>query len=494
MEIHDLTIAEAGDRIRKKDVSVSEIVSSCRAVIAAQDPALHAYLEVFDDAQTEAEKRDEDLARMDEAERRLLPPLFGIPLAIKDNILIRGKRASAGSRMLENYTAPYDATVITKLKNQGAVFLGRTNMDEFAMGGSTEHSAFGPTKNPRDPARVPGGSSGGSAAAVAADMCLGALGSDTGGSVRQPASFCGVVGMKPTYGRVSRHGLIPMAASLNQIGTLAKTAEDAEILFSAIAGGDDFDATAVKDRNYELEVRNYELKNIRVGVPKEYFGKGLDADVEAVIRGAIQKMERAGAEIHEISLPHARYALPAYYIIAPCEISADLARFDGMRYGGRRSEVGGRSINLYEFYANARAEGFGSEVKRRIMLGTYALSAGYYDAYYLKAQKVRRLVRDDFERAFEKVDVIAGPTAPTPAFAFGERSHDPLSMYLADVYTVAVNLAGLPALSLPAGNVARDQVSLPVGLQMIAPRFRENALFASAKAAEKILSVSRALL
>lgn len=468
--------------MRSRDVSASELAADCIEAIRRHDGELHAYLEVFDDAKIQAKKRDEELARMDADERKRLPLLFGIPLAIKDNILIKGKRASAGSRMLEQYTAPYDATVIAKLKERGAIFLGRTNMDEFAMGSSTEHSAFGPTKNPRDPTRVPGGSSGGSAAAVAADFCLGALGSDTGGSIRQPAAFCGVVGMKPTYGRVSRHGLIPMAASLNQVGPIAKSVADAEALFAAIAGPDAFDAMVAGDSEYRLRGAIFELKNFRIGVPREYFGAGLDAAVERAIRVAISAMQGVGASVEEISLPHSSLALPAYCVIAMSEISADLARFDGIRYGHRAENP----ESLADLYMRSRAEGFGPEVKRRIMLGAYALSAGYYDAYYGKAQQARALIREDFERAFASVDVIVGPTTPTPAFPFGAGAGDPVAMYLADIYTVAVNLAGLPAISLPVGNVAREGSSLPVGLQMIAPRGADEGLFAYARAVESL--------
>ncbi|MFY9462711.1 MAG: Asp-tRNA(Asn)/Glu-tRNA(Gln) amidotransferase subunit GatA, partial [Candidatus Sungiibacteriota bacterium] len=449
MKLNELTIQEASAGIRKKDFSVSELVSACLNAVAGKDADIHAYLEIFEDAREEAKKRDEEIAAYSVEELQRLPPLFGIPLAIKDNILIAGRRCTAGSRMLENYVAPYDATVIRKLKKQGAVFLGRTNMDEFAMGGSTEHSAYGPTKNPRDLTRVPGGSSGGSAAAVAGDMCLGALGSDTGGSIRQPAAFCGIVGMKPTYGAVSRHGLITMAASLNQIGPMAKSVADTKILFDVISGADAFDAVAYEKRQI-INDKSRGLKNFKIGVPREYFGAGLDAEVERTIRGALKQMEDAGAILVDISLPHASLALPAYYIIVPCEISADLARFDGIRYGHRAIDA----VTLFDTYTRSRAEGFGAEVKRRIMLGTYALSAGYYDAYYVKAQKARALIRDDFVSAFAKVDIIVGPTTPTLAFAFGEHSRDPLSMYLADIYTVAANLAGLPALSLPAGNIA----------------------------------------
>lgn len=485
MQLNELTIQEAAAGIRKKELSVTELVSACMDEITRSDNDIHAYLDVFDEAHEEARKKDEELAGYDEYQRAKLPPLFGIPLAIKDNILIDGKRCTAGSRMLKNYVASYDATVIKKLKKQGAIFLGKTNMDEFAMGSSTEHSAFGPTKNPRDLSRVPGGSSGGSAAAVASHMCLGALGSDTGGSIRQPAAFCGTVGMKPTYGRISRHGVIPMAASLNQIGPMAKSVADTEMLFDAIAGPDAFDANAY-DRSQDAGSTKQELKNIKnlkIGVPREYFGVGLDRGVEKVIRDVLQKMEDAGAILEDISLPHSSAALPAYYIVVPCEISADLARFDGIRYGHHASDGG----TLTETYTCSRAEGFGPEVKRRIMLGTYALSAGYYDAYYVKAQKARMLIRQDFEKAFTKVDIIAGPTTPTPAFALGERNQDPLQMYLADIYTVAVNLAGVPALSLSAGNIVAGNVSLPVGLQLIAPRDRDARLFSIARSIEALV-------
>ena len=485
MELNKLTIEQAGEGIRKKDFSVVELVAAVRDAIAKRDGDIHAYLDIFDDALADARARDEELARYDAPERRNLPPLFGIPLAIKDNILIKGKHCTAGSRMLENYTASYDATVITKLKKQGAIFLGKTNMDEFAMGSSTEHSAFGPTKNPHDSTRVPGGSSGGSAAAVAADMCLGALGSDTGGSIRQPAAFCGIVGMKPTYGAVSRHGVIPMAASLNQIGPMGKTVADTDVLFHAIAGEDPLDAVSYSQPE-RLQYEKRDLKGVRVGIVREYFGSGLDPLLEQSIRAAVGKMESAGTMVREISLPHTSSALPVYYVVASSEVSADLARFDGIRYAGIRNQESGIR-NLYDTYAITRAWGFGAEVKRRIMLGTYALSAGYYDAYYIKAQKVRTLIREDFEKAFADVDIIAGPTTPTPAFYIGERQGDPLSMYLADIYTVAVNLAGLPALSLPAGVVERDGSFLPVGLQLIAPRRCDQHLFSIARAVEALL-------
>lgn len=481
MQLNELTIAQASERLRKKEFSSVELTRACLTAIAEKDKSINAFLEVFeDDAMAQAEEADKLLADPHPG----LPRLLGVPLAIKDNIMIEGKRCTAGSRMLQQYTASYDAHVTQMLKKAGAVLLGKTNMDEFAMGSSTENSAFGVTKNPHDTGRVPGGSSGGSAAAVAASMALGALGSDTGGSIRQPASFCGIVGMKPTYGSVSRHGVIAMASSLDQIGPMTKTVEDAEILWNAIAGSDVFDSTTVIKSTITDNYSIKELKNVRIGIPVEYVGKGLDNDVKKTILDVIQKIEAQGASVEEIRLPHSSYALAAYYIIVPSEVSSNLARFDGIRYGLHTNDA----RSLASAYGATRGNGFGTEVKRRIMLGTYVLSAGYYDAYYLKAQKVRRLIRQDFENAFKKVDVIIGPTTPTPAFAFGEKTNDPLSMYLADIYTVAVNLAGLPALSLPAGLVVRDTAQLPVGLQLIAPMNAESQLFNTAKEIEQLLA------
>ncbi len=485
MHHNRLTVRRAAEGIRKRTFSVTELVSDCLAEIEARNADLNAYLEVFDTARERAKKADDILSRQKHGTLSSddLPPLFGIPIAVKDNILVAGRRATAGSRILENYVAAYDATVVAKLKTQGAIILGKTNLDEFAMGSSTENSAFGPTRNPYDRARVPGGSSGGSAAAVAANLCSAALGSDTGGSIRQPASFCGIVGFKPTYGAVSRHGLIAMASSLDQIGPLAKNVEDAEILFGAIRGGDAFDSTAVKTTPHsELPAPN--SKNLRIGLPKEYFGAGLDPEVERVVKSVLERWERAGARTEDISLPHASYALSAYYIIAPSEISTNLARFDGVRYGALAPSASG-ALSLFDAYAEARAAGFGPEVKRRIMLGTYALSAGYYEAYYQKAQKVRRLIRKDFEDAFSRVDVIAGPATPTSAFPIGEKTEDPLQMYLADVYTVAANLAGVPALSLPAGRAG----NLPIGIQLIGPRHQDERLLAAAKQCEELVSL-----
>ncbi len=473
MNLNELTIAQAAEGLRAKEFSVTELVSDCIDAIEKRNPELHAYLEIARDAMQEAGKVQEML----HGHEGISPPLLGIPFAIKDNILIEGKRCTAGSKMLERYTASYDAAVIQKLKAHGAIFLGKTNMDEFAMGSSTEYSAFGPTKNPYDISRVPGGSSGGSAAAVAGHLCVAALGSDTGGSIRQPASFTGIVGFKPTYGRVSRHGLIAMASSLDEIGPITKTVEDARLVFKAIQGPDAFDATTIQHPAPRTPHPASDLGSIKIGIPKEYFGAGLDSDVEEVIRGALKKCEDAGAHVEEVSLPHAEYALPAYYIVVPSEVSANLARYDGIRYGAHvASSLQSPVSTLYDAYAKSRAEGFGQEVKRRIMLGTYALSAGYYDAYYVKAQKIRTLVKQDFDHAFGRVDVIAGPTTPTPAFRLGERARDPLEMYRADMYTVAANLAGVPAISIPAGNVVRDGKALPAGLQLIGPRMADEKL------------------
>ena len=487
MNLNELTIAQAAAGLRKKEFSSVELAMACLSAIEKKEKTIHAFLEIFEeDAIAQARQADEIFAN---SHHQLFPPLLGIPLAIKDNILIKGKRCTAGSRMLEHYTASYDASVIRALKKQGAVIMGKTNMDEFAMGSSTENSAFGATKNPHDQSRVPGGSSGGSAAAVAAFMALGALGSDTGGSIRQPASFCGIVGMKPTYGSVSRNGVIAMASSLDQIGPMAKTAEDAEIIWNAIADSDIFDSTTVAKPAIPYERHIQELKNVRIGLPMEYFGAGIDSDVKEIIFGIVKKLKAQGATVKEIHLPHSSYALPAYYIIVPSEVSSNLARFDGIRYGLNIADaVGTPHGTLMETYTKTRGMGFGTETKRRIMLGTYALSAGYYDAYYLKAQKVRRLIRQDFENAFKDVDLIIGPTTPTPAFALNEKTNNPLSMYLADIYTVAVNLAGLPALSLPAGHVLRESTQLPVGLQLITPMNTEPQLFAVAKEIEQILA------
>jgi len=455
----NLTIPKIHEKLLKREFSAIELTKSYLERIKKKNKDIFAFITISEDlALLQAKKADELIAKS-----KKVPILAGIPMGIKDNILIKDVKCTAGSKILENYIAPYDAAVIEKLKSHGAVFLGKTNLDEFAMGGSCERSAFGPTKNPYDLSRVPGGSSGGSAAAVSSDMCVCALGSDTGGSIRQPASFCGVIGMKPTYGTVSRYGLIAFASSLDQIGPITKTSEDAKIVLEAIAGKDNKDSTSIVI-NKKLQVKNYNLQNLRIGVPKEYFEGGIDTEVERIIKKAIGRFEELGAKVKEISLPHTKYALPVYYIISPSEASANLARFDGVRYGMSKVKSQKSKVkSLLDAYLQIRGEGFGEEVRRRIMLGTYALSAGYYDAYYLRAQKVRTLIKQDFDKAFQKVDVILTPTSPTPAFKIGEKITDPLTMYLADIFTIAVNLAGVPSLSLPVGRAG----DLPVGIQII---------------------------
>src|SRR3989344_3920490 len=476
IDLKSLTISKAHEHLKGGDFSAVELTRGYLDEIARRNPGLNAYLEVFEsDALSQAAAADQRF------KAGTATVLTGIPLAVKDNILIQGKIASASSRILENYHATYDATVISKLRGAGSVFLGRTNMDEFAMGGSTENSAFGPTFNPYDHSRVAGGSSGGSAAAVAMDGALFALGSDTGGSIRQPAAFCGTVGLKPTYGAVSRYGVIAMGSSLDQIGPLAKTVEDARIIFDIIKGRDEKDATSVEIR--ALNKFSAPVQNLKIGIPKEYFIKGIDPEVEKLVKEAIRKAEGLGAAMEEISLPHTQYALAVYYIIMPSEVSANLARYDGIKYGYSVAKSVRKEQNLLDVYLNSRGESFGEEVRRRIMLGTYALSAGYYEAYYLRAQKVRTLIKEDFDRAFKKVDLILTPTAPTPAFPLGEKMADPLVMYLSDIFTIGVNLAGLPALSMPVGKTGR----LPVGLQIIGRPFAEETIFGFASALEEIL-------
>jgi len=473
MELSQITINKIHRGLSEKEFSAVELVESFFRKIDSEDSKIFSYLSLNKKrALFQAREVDELISRGED-----IPLLAGVPFAVKDNMLVEGLKCTAGSKILENYLAPYNATVIERLLDQKAIILGKTNLDEFAMGASTEHSAFGPTHNPHDLERVPGGSSGGSAAAVAAGLASFALGSDTGGSIRQPASFCGVVGLKPTYGSVSRYGLIAMASSLDQIGSLAKTVEDAEIVFETIKGKDEKDSTSVelseKDRS-ELTV-----KGLRIGVPKEYFGQGLDPELEKVVKNSIEKFEKEGAMIEEISLPHCTdYALATYYIIMPSEASSNLARYDGIRYGFSDKEAN----DLKEVYSLSRQKGFGKEVIRRIMLGTFSLSSGYYDAYYLRAQKVRTLIRKDFQEAFDKVDVILSSTTPSTAFKIGEKVADPLSMYLSDILVAAVNLAGLPALSIPCGEVN----SLPVGLQIIGKPFEENKILKLGKIFEKI--------
>ncbi len=464
-----MAIREIHEQLVKKEISATDLASGYLDRI--EQETIHAFLSVDREAAlAQAKAVDAAIASKED-----IGMLAGIPCAIKDAILVEGMPCTAASKMLEHYVAPYEATCVRKLRDEGVVFLGKTNMDEFGMGASTENSAFGPTRNPVDPSRVPGGSSGGSAAAVAAQESVFALGEDTGGSIRLPAAFCGVVGLKPTYGSVSRSGVISLASSLDQVGPFGTTVEDVKLVFEAIRGRDADDATTVE----HIAAASFKgnIKNLKIGIPKEYFAEGLDPAVEKVIRGVIEKLEKAGAQIQEIRLPHTKYALATYYIINTSEASANLARYDGMRYG-LHGDAGG----LDESYLGNRGEGLGTEVKRRIMLGTYALSAGYYDAYYLKAQKVRRLLRQDFDKAFEAVDVILGPTSPVLPFKLGERMADPLAMYLVDIYTVPVNLAGLPAMSVPAGLVD----GLPVGLHLVAKPFDEQTLFETGSIIEQI--------
>jgi aspartyl-tRNA(Asn)/glutamyl-tRNA(Gln) amidotransferase subunit A len=478
-ELNRLTITEARDLLRKREISAHELTRACLDQIKLVDPKLNAFITVCArEAHEQADAADARLAAGD------APSLCGIPIAIKDIYATKGVRTTCASKILETFVPPYDATVIAKLRANGAVFVGKANLDEFAMGSSTENSAFGPTRNPHNVERVAGGSSGGSAAAVAADQCLGSLGTDTGGSIREPASFCGVVGLKPTYSRVSRYGVIAYASSLDQVGPFAKTVRDAAILLRDLAGADPCDSTcsarAVPD--YEAALTG-DVKGLRIGVPKEFFVEGIAPEVEQAVRAALKAYEAMGARLVEISLPHTSYAVAAYYIVATAEASANLSRYDGIRFGLR---VDGD--NNIELYNRTRARGFGAEVKRRIMLGTFVLSAGYYDAYYLKGQKVRTLIRNDFERAFETCDIIATPVAPTTAFALGAKTSDPLQMYLSDIFTISVNLAGLPGMSVPCGF---DGDGLPIGLQLIGPPFGEEAMLRAGDAFERTGAVKR---
>jgi aspartyl-tRNA(Asn)/glutamyl-tRNA(Gln) amidotransferase subunit A len=463
MKLTSLTIDSARSAVQERRTTSAALVEKYYSKIEQDDSAIGAYLTLCQDrALTKAAEIDA-LAARGEA----LPPLGGVPVAIKDVMVTRGVRSTAGSKILGNYIPPYNCTAVARLEAAGAVVLGKVNCDEFAMGSSNENSAWHPVHNPRDLSRVPGGSSGGSAAAVAADLAVAALGSDTGGSIRQPASFCGVVGLMPTYGRVSRYGLIAFASSLDHIGPLTKTVKDAAIILRVIAGRDPMDSTSahVSVPDYVVELEK-PVRGLRIGVAKEYFAEGLDAEVRSAIEAAIQKLAQLGCEIVPVSLPHTPYAIPVYYIIATAEASANLARFDGVRYGYRAEDA----RTLAEMYRRSRDQGFGAEVKRRIMLGTYVLSAGYYDAYYLKAQKVRTLLTRDFEEAFGQVDAIVTPTSPTPAFRLGEKVDDPLAMYLADIYTVTADLAGIPGISVPCGETKEK---LPIGLQILGKHFDE---------------------
>jgi len=475
-------IRDLHEKLINQEITSEKLTEDYFATIEKKDPEIEAYLSLNKEfALAKAATVDKKIASGEEVDL-----LAGIPCSVKDNICIEGLPATAASKVLENYIAPYDATVISKLKACDSVFLGKTNLDEFAMGASTENSAYQTTKNPHDISRVPGGTSGGAAASVAADECVWALGSDTGGSVRQPSSFCGVVGFKPTYGAVSRYGLIAMASSFDQIGPAAKSVEDAAIVFSRISGRDRFDSTTMPmaDKNYENLLGGADLSQLKIGVPKEFFAaEGLDKKVEEKTKNAIAKYEKLGAKIVDISLKNFDYALATYYVIMPCEVSSNMARFDGIRFGksvGAESEKAGTDYTLWDIYFKTRAKYIGPEVKRRIMLGTYALSAGYYDQYYKKAQKVRALIKKEFEEAFKKVDVILGPTSPTPAFKIGEKTENPLEMYLADIYTVTANIAGIPAISIPCGAVEIDGKNLPVGLQLMGKWFDEETVLSAA--------------
>ncbi len=461
---HEHTIARLSAGLAAGEFSSEELTQAFLARLERFNPALNAFITITADAALAQARAADQRRRRGEA-----GPLTGVPIAHKDIFCTNGVRTSCGSRMLDRFIAPYDATVVEKLAAAGAVMLGKTNMDEFAMGSSNETSFYGPVRNPWDLDAVPGGSSGGSAAAVAARLAPGATGTDTGGSIRQPAALCGITGIKPTYGRVSRWGMIAYASSLDQGGPMARTAEDCALLLGAMAGFDPRDSTSV-DRPVPDYVASLDrpLEGLKIGLPQEYFGEGLDGEVARVVETALAEYRRLGAEVVEISLPNSPLAIPAYYVIAPAECSSNLARFDGVRYGHRCENP----RDLLDLYTRSRGEGFGAEVKRRILVGTFALSAGYYDAYYLKAQQIRRLISDDFQRAFQQVDAIAGPTSPTVAFALGEKADDPITMYLSDIYTIAVNLAGLPGLSLPVGFVGQR----PVGMQLIGDYFAEDRL------------------
>lgn len=466
-----LSIADLQSLLRRREVSAREVIDALRKRIEAVDGKIGAYVSLdFDAAAKEAEQANVDL------------PLGGVPIAIKDIINVMGQPCTCGSKILQGYRATYDATVIRKLRAEGAVPFGKTNLDEFAMGSSTENSAVKLTRNPWDLSRVPGGSSGGSAAAVAADEAFGALGSDTGGSIRQPAALSSVVGFKPTYGRVSRFGLVAFASSLDQIGPLTKTVRDSALIMNAISGHDPQDSTSLNEpvADYAAKLGD-DLRGIRLGLPKEYMIEGIDPQVKAAIQAAVKQMNSLGAEIIDVSLPHTDYAVAVYYILATAEASANLARFDGVRYGYRAENP----RDMLDLYGRTREQGFGAEVKRRIILGTYVLSSGYYDAYYLRAQKVRELIRQDFAEAFEKVDALISPTSPVPAFKLGERTADPLQMYLADIFTIAANLAGICGISLPCGFAEVDGHRLPIGLQLLGKPLDEARIFQIAHAYEQ---------
>ncbi|MEY4528461.1 MAG: Glutamyl-tRNA(Gln) amidotransferase subunit [Nitrospirota bacterium] len=476
MSLHKLTLCELQRKFTAGEVSAKEIARAYFLRIGQVEPKVKAYVT------TQKEQAMVQAAAIDDSLKgwRKTQPMMAMPLAIKDNLCTEGVTTTCSSRMLQNFVPPYDATVIAKLRAQGYLLLGKTNLDEFAMGSSTENSAFGPSRNPWNLQCVPGGSSGGSAAAVAADECVAALGSDTGGSIRQPAAFCGVVGLKPTYGRVSRYGLIAFASSLDQIGPITKDVADAAFLLGVIAGHDPMDSTSadVPVPDYTKALKKKDLKKLKVGIPAEFFAEGLDPEVEQAVRAAIEELKSLGGEIKEIQLPRTDAAVAVYYVIATAEASSNLARFDGVKFGLRSKDT----KDLLELYTKTRQEGFGPEVKRRIMLGTYALSSGYYDAYYGKAQAVRTLIRQDFDAAFKEVDLIVTPVTPTPAFKLGEKSEDPLQMYLSDIFTISVNLAGLPAIALPCGF---SRAGLPIGMQLIGRAFQEDTLLRAAYAYEQ---------
>ena len=474
MNLFSLTLHEASEKLRKREVSSQELTEAVFQRVGRTDGILRSYITIC---------RDAAIAQAKEADNRLrqgpaASPLLGIPIALKDNLLTTGLRTTCASRILENFIPPYDATAVAKVRSAGAVITGKTNLDEFAMGSSTENSAFFSTRNPWHLEHVPGGSSGGSAASVAADQCIAALGTDTGGSIRQPAAFCGIVGVKPTYGRVSRYGVIAFASSMDQVGPLTKDVRDSALLLEAISGHDPADSTSVKRPvpSYAKSLDG-DIAGLRLGIPREYFTAGLQPAVDQAVVLAIRQLENRGAIVEEVSLPHTEYAVAVYYIIAPAEASSNLARYDGMRYGQRAA---GR--DLTETYMLTRAQGLGPEVKRRIMLGTYALSAGYYDAYYLKAQKVRTLIQRDFDAAFERCDAIITPTSPTTAFKISEKIQNPLQMYLSDICTISINLAGVPAISVPCG---LDREGLPIGMQVIGKHFDEATILRVAYAYEQ---------
>ena len=466
IDLKSLTINKARNHFIKGDFKAVELAQSYLDNIKNKDQDIRAYLEIFSDVLNQAEEADKKIFTKESG------LLMGIPFALKDNILIKGRKCSASSKMLIDYVAPYDSTVVRKLKDAGAVFLGRTNMDEFAMGGSIENSAFGPTKNPHDLSRVPGGSSGGSAAAVASDEALASIGSDTGGSVRQPSSFCGVVGLKPTYGSVSRYGLIAMGSSLDQIGPITKTVADAEIIFNVIKGKDIMDSTTTDMSNANRTIS----PKLKIGIPVDFIdGEGIDETVLKNFNDSLEKFKSMGYEVKDINLPNVKYSLAVYYTIMPAEVSSNMARFDGMRYG---LNISGK--NLTEDYFFTRETGLGKEVRRRIMLGAYVLSSGYYDAYYNKANFVRNLIKNDYAEAFRNVDIIATPTAPSPAFKIGEKSDNPLEMYLSDMFTTPANIAGVPAISIPSG-FKSDGKNLPLGIQLMSNYDREDILFKAGK-------------